>query len=123
MIGTLGDPNLRACIIPQDIGIAINKADCVHFIPKHDVLNVTFACQYINCPETLLLAQGMIHGQTRARVSSGQIAEMPIFIPPMNLQNEFASFVSQVDKSKAVVQEALDKAHLLFDSLMQQYFG
>ena len=123
VIGTLGDPNLRACIIPQDIGIAINKADCVHFIPKHDVLNVTFACQYINCPETLLLAQGMIHGQTRARVSSGQIAEMPIFIPPMNLQNEFASFVSQVDKSKLSIQASLGQLETLKQSLMQKYFG
>ena len=123
VIGTLGDPNLRACIIPQDIGIAINKADCVHFIPKHDVLNATFACQYINCPETLLLAQGMIHGQTRARISSGQIAEMPIFIPPMNLQNEFAAFVSQVDKSKLSIQASLDQLETLKQSLMQLYFG
>ena len=123
VIGTLGDPNLRACIIPQDIGIAINKADCVHFIPKHDVLNATFACQYINCPETLLLAQGMIHGQTRARVSSGQIAEMHIFIPPMNLQNEFASFVSRVDKSKLSIQASLDQLETLKQSLMQKYFG
>ncbi len=41
----------------------------------------------------------------------------------MSTQNKFAAFVSQVDKSKVVVQEALDKAQLLFDSLMQQYFG
>ena len=38
-------------------------------------------------------------------------------------QDSFAFFVSQVDKSKAAVQAALDKAQLLFDSLMQQYFG
>ena len=37
--------------------------------------------------------------------------------------NEFADFVEQVDKSKVAVQKALDEAHLLFDSLMQQYFG
>ena len=123
VIGTLGEPNLRACIIPQKIGVAINKADCVHFIPKPDILNVEFACQYINCPETLQLAQGMIHGQTRSRVSSGQIAAMPIFIPPMSLQNNFSAFVSQIDKSKVVVQKALDEAKLLFESLMQKYFG
>ncbi len=122
VIGTLGDPNLRACIVPEEVGLAINKADCVHFIPKGEILNNTFACQYINCPETLLLAEGMIHGQTRSRVSSGQLAQMPIFVPPMSLQNEYAKFVYQVDKSKVVVQQALDKAQLLFDSLMQQYF-
>ena len=38
-------------------------------------------------------------------------------------QNQFADFVKQVDKSKSEVQKALDKTQLLFDSLMQQYFG
>ena len=123
VIGTLGDPNLRACIVPEEVGFAINKADCVHFIPKGEILNNTFVCQFINCPETLLLAEGMIHGQTRSRISSGQIAQMPIFVPPMRLQNEYAEFVNQVDKSKAVIQKSLDEAQLLFDSLMQQYFG
>ena len=42
---------------------------------------------------------------------------------PIELQNQFADYVIQIDKSKAVVQKALDKAQLLFDSLMQRYFG
>jgi type I restriction enzyme S subunit len=46
-----------------------------------------------------------------------------IYVPPMSLQEQFASFVAQIDKSKAVVQKSLDKMQLLFDSLMQQYFG
>ena len=42
---------------------------------------------------------------------------------PVKMQNEFASFVNQVGKSKFAVQKALDEAQVLFDSLMQQYFG
>lgn len=42
---------------------------------------------------------------------------------PLELQQQFAAFVDQVDKSKFVVQKALDEAQTLFDSLMQQYFG
>ena len=38
-------------------------------------------------------------------------------------QNQFADFVTQVDKSKSVVWKSLNEAELLFDSLMQQYFG
>ncbi|RGC14545.1 restriction endonuclease subunit S, partial [Faecalibacterium prausnitzii] len=38
-------------------------------------------------------------------------------------QNQFAAFVAEVDKSKVEVQKALDQTQLLFDSLMQQYFG
>ena len=50
------------------------------------------------------------------------VKQMPINLPPMDVQNEFEQFVHQVDKSKVVVQKALDEAHLLFDSLMQEYF-
>ena len=42
---------------------------------------------------------------------------------PIAMQNQFANFVKQVDKSKIAVQKALDEAQVLFDSLMQQYFG
>ena len=47
--------------------------------------------------------------------------EMPV--PDLNIQNQFATFVHQVDKSKVAVQKALDETQLLFDSLMQKYFG
>ena len=47
--------------------------------------------------------------------------EMPI--PKMEVQNQFSDFVKQVDKLKVVVQKALDETQLLFDSLMQKYFG
>lgn len=51
------------------------------------------------------------------------LGELDFIVPPMNKQNEFADFVKEVDKSKFVVQKALDEAQLLFDSLMQEYFG
>ena len=46
-----------------------------------------------------------------------------IYLPPMDLQLQFADFVQQVDKSKLAVQQSLEKTQLLFDSLMQEYFG
>ena len=48
---------------------------------------------------------------------------MPIVVPVKEKQDEFEELVKQVDKSKVAVQTALDKAQLLFDSLMQEYFG
>ena len=42
---------------------------------------------------------------------------------PINEQNQFAAFVQQVNKSKFEVQKSLEKTQLLFDSLMQEYFG
>lgn len=122
VIGTLGDPNLRACIVPEYLGIAINKADCVHYIPKNNMLVADFVCQYINCPETLLLASSMVHGQTRSRISSGQLADLPIFVPPIELQNEFALFCQVSNRQKLTIQQSLDKLEVLKKSLMQEYF-
>lgn len=50
------------------------------------------------------------------------LASLYIPLPPIKLQEQFAAFVEQVNKSKVAVQKALDEAQLLFDSLMQQYF-
>lgn len=46
-----------------------------------------------------------------------------IYVPDIMLQKQFTDFVKQIDKSKVVVQKALDEAQTLFDSLMQEYFG
>ena len=51
------------------------------------------------------------------------MAQIKMYRPPIEIQNQFADFVHQVDKSKVVVKKALDQAQLLFDSLMQEYFG
>ena len=58
-----------------------------------------------------------------ASINMRQLKALPVLIPPLGLQNQFAAFVTQTDKSKAAIQKALDKAQLLFDSLMQKYFG
>lgn len=52
-----------------------------------------------------------------------KLKQLKVATPPLNLQNQFADFVQQVDKSKVAVQKALDETQKLFDSLMQQYFG
>lgn len=44
-------------------------------------------------------------------------------IADVAVQHQFAAFVEQTDKSKVAIQKALDEAQLLFDSLMQKYFG
>lgn len=51
------------------------------------------------------------------------LGSLSIPIPPKNMQQQFVAFVTQIDKSKEAVQQALDKTQQLFDSLMQQYFA
>ncbi len=59
----------------------------------------------------------------KAGLNFNSINTLRLLVPPIKVQQQFLCFVSQVDKSKSVVQKALDEAQLLFDRLMQQYFG
>ena len=59
----------------------------------------------------------------KAALGMERIRKLKIFTPPIDLQEQFATFVKQTDKSKVAVQKALDETQLLFDSLMQKYFG
>ena len=56
-------------------------------------------------------------------LSKSQLSSIKFPFPSIECQNQFADFVAEVDKSKVEVQKALDQTQLLFDSLMQQYFG
>ena len=60
---------------------------------------------------------------TIAHLPGAKLKNLDVCVPPLPLQNQFATFVEEVDKSKVEVQKALDQTQLLFDSLMQQYFG
>lgn len=55
--------------------------------------------------------------------SVSYVKQMPINLPPLNVQEEFADFVNHIDKLKVKVQQSLNETQLLFDSLMQKYFG
>ncbi len=62
-------------------------------------------------------------GAAQPGLSVKNLQEIQIISVPIEEQNRFAEFVVQVDKSKAAVQKSLEEMQLLFDSLMQQYFG
>ena len=59
----------------------------------------------------------------KAGLNFNAIKSLKILVPPLEVQELYLEFVAQVDKSKAAVQKALDETQLLFDSLMQEYFG
>ena len=56
-------------------------------------------------------------------VSYGDLEAPIVVVPPIEVQEAYAAFAEQVNKSKVVVQKALDETQLLFNSLMQKYFG
>lgn len=70
--------------------------------------------EYITCDVNMAL---------KGILSKGQLSEKQFIFPPIELQNQFADFVAQVDKSKLAIQQSLDELETLKKSLMQQYFG
>lgn len=62
-------------------------------------------------------------GSSVPQINNKNIAPLPICIPPMELQSQFASFVVTTDTVKTSIQHSLGRTQLLFDSLMRQSFG
>ena len=64
-----------------------------------------------------------VTGSLVPHISAKDIRSFAIMLPPIDLQEQFAAFVEQTDKSKLAIQQSLDKLELLKKSLMQEYFG
>lgn len=60
---------------------------------------------------------------TLPSTTKADLLKIRINIPPLELQNQFASFVQEIDKSRSRIQKSLEASQELFDSLMQEYFG
>lgn len=58
-----------------------------------------------------------------ASINMKQLKNLPIVVPPVATQEAYISFVENIDKSKAAIQKSIDETQLLYDSLMQKYFG
>lgn len=122
VIATLGDPNLRACIIPEEIPLAMNKADCVHCVPNPDIVETEWLMCYLNLPQTLSIIANDLHGQTRTRISSGQLAKLQVPIPPLKEQKLFTERMAQIRDIQETSEQQKAKIEESFESLMQRAF-
>lgn len=122
LIGTLGDPNLRAVIQPNYIPLALNKADCVQMRVDTALCVAEYICELLNNPSVEAMAQNKVMGQTRLRISMGRLRELSVPVPPLNLQRAFAARVAAIDKLKAEHRAHLAKLDALFASLQHRAF-
>jgi len=67
--------------------------------------------------------QSLGRGATFKEVSKEIVANIEIPIPPLDLQNQFAEFVEQVEKNKENIKSSLNQLETLYNALMQEYFG
>ena len=86
-------------------------------IPKENLVTPSYLKYFIDSKDY----SG--RGASIPQLTIPMIKDEPVPIPPIKIQKEFESIVTQVDKSKFAVQKSLEKTQLLFDSLMQEYFG
>ena len=86
-----------------------------------DAYNKQFLCKLLEYATDSLM--GDTHGIAMMHLTKSGMEQTELIVPPKELQNNFSIFVEQIEKSKSAVQMALDEAQLLFDSLMQKYFG
>ena len=91
--------------------------------PNHEKINSRFLATQMDTPFVKHQADKRIKGIGVPDLHLNQIGDFDIICPPRQEQDDFITFVEQIDKSKFAVQKALDKAQILFDNLMQQYFG
>ena len=121
-----GDPDKlgRGAIIHEP------PPDCIHqnhiFRVRLDQSRITpeFMEQYLQHQNAKRYFLGCAKQTTGiASINMRQLRALPMLMPPIGLQREFAAFIAQIDKSKSVIQKSLDETQLLFNSLMQKYFG
>ena len=109
-----------AAIVDKEIVFDIYVS--LALLRPHDV-NEVYLWAAINSDGTKKQFNSSLKGIGVSNLHLGEIRKTRIIIPPIDLQNQFATFVTQIDKSKFAVQKSLEKTQLLFDSLMQEYFG
>ena len=122
----------KGTVLVALVGATIGKTALLRFdtttnqnIAAIDVTpNAAFSSEFVFYHMQMLYSKFMEIGSGKFKMANqGFIRQLPLICPPMELQEQFAAFVEQTDKSKVAVQKALDEAQLLFDSLMQKYFG
>ena len=111
-----------ACVVPKQYE-GCNAIDIIIARPNTEKINPYYLCTYTNMPHGKRQIDEGTGGAAQQHFNVGKYNKLRLFLPPLELQNEFVDFIAQVEKTKVAVQKALDEAQVLFDSLMQQYFG
>ncbi len=118
----MGDPNLRACIVPLAMARALNKADCILMRVDMTKVDAIYVCWLLNNPCTVSMALQLVRGQTRGRISLGRLKELQIHLSPLDIQHRFAAIVKSVEHQKASQRTHMAELDTLFASLQSRTF-
>ena len=88
-----------------------------------EIVDYSFMQHFFAQEGTKRVLESMTKGIALQGLNMSEFREIDVIIPAMSLQQQFAAFVEQTDKSKLAIQQSLDKLETLKKSLMQKYFG
>lgn len=111
-----------AAMIDRECNVALGQRSML-LSPDSSKCLPHFLSVAMNFDSFLRKALNGVSGSASPHINVGDIKTFAIILPPVALQWQFAAFVEQISKSKISIQKSLEKAQLLFDSLMQNYFG
>lgn len=114
-------PNLNKVALPDFEGLC--SADAYPILPNHSNCNRVFLAIALRSKYFLEYILQFSSRTNLPKVNRKEITGFRMPLPPLKLQEQFAAFVEQTDKSKVAVQKSLDEAQHLFDCLMQEYFS
>ena len=114
-------PYLNKVVMPDEDGVA--TSEMIPMCPLADRLNRAYLCYWLRSDAFVRHISEKVAGAKMPRVSMDYFRSLAIEMPPLELQEQFAAFVEQTDKSKLAVQKGLQELEILKKSLMQQYFG
>lgn len=114
----------RCAVFPETMEDGIIHSDVLRIRIDNDLVLPVFMMHQLHYSGAVQHQIELVSsGAIMAGINVTKLKQIEVHIPPLELQNQFADFVKQVDKSKVAVQKVLDETQKLFDSLMQQYFG
>jgi len=112
----------KTCVYDRDEPMVL--AGFVIRVRLNELMLPEFLSAFLNTDFSKRMLLGMCKAAIgQANINAQEMQNIGIYIPPIELQREFLAFKNKINKSKLAVQQALDKTQLLFDSLMQKYFG
>lgn len=114
-------PNLNKVALPSFCGLC--SADAYPILPNPENCNRVFLATAMRSEYFLDYILQFSSRTNLPKVNRKEISSFQMPLPPLDLQNEFASFVEQADKLKLTIQASLDKLELLKKKLMHEFFG
>lgn len=117
VIGRVGFQSGNVHLVKGPVWVTDNAMYISDFLD--DSLSLFFLCEMM---EQIDFTKHQDAGDLK-KVTQKPFMDMNYIVPPKKLQNQFADFVASIDKSKSKIQKSLEETQLLFDSLMQKYFG